>query len=121
MFNPDTGEYIGEHGGQGYAAGSAWSRGQGWALYGFTLAYKHTRKPEFLAAAKRSADFVIEQLSANDYLPLVDFRAPNEPVKIDTSAGAIIACGLLELAKYDVDYGYHTAAIRLTQVIHMSC
>lgn len=38
-FHPLTGEFLGTLGGQGYGEGSAWSRGQGWAVYGFALAY----------------------------------------------------------------------------------
>lgn len=33
-FDPETGVMVKSHGGQGYAEGSSWTRGQGWALYG---------------------------------------------------------------------------------------
>ncbi|MDE6907378.1 MAG: glycoside hydrolase family 88 protein, partial [Lachnospiraceae bacterium] len=35
-FDPATGEFADTFGGQGYAKGSSWTRGQAWALYGFT-------------------------------------------------------------------------------------
>lgn len=99
VFDPLTGEFLGNPGGQGYGEGSSWSRGQGWAVYGFAVAYRHTGKTEFLDAAKRSANYCIANLTACDWLPLVDFRAPHDPVRYDSGAGAIIACGLLELAE----------------------
>ena len=35
-----------------------------------------------------------------DYLPLCDFRSPQEPVYYDSTAGACAACGLLEIASF---------------------
>lgn len=73
-FDPATGEFVDAPGGQGYGVGSAWSRGQSWAHY------------------------VISSMAVNDWLPLVDYRAPAEPVKYDTTSSMISACGLLEIA-----------------------
>lgn len=97
-FDPRTGKFLSNPGGQGYGEGSSWSRGQGWALYGFALAFRHTKKTEYLDAAKRSAHYCITALAADSWLPLADFRAPSRPVKYDSGSGVIIACGLLELA-----------------------
>lgn len=99
-FNASTGEFLGGIGGQGYGDGSSWSRGQGWAVYGFAMAYRSTGNPVFLDAAKRSAHYCMAALADNSWLPLVDFRAPDEPVLYDSGAGAIIACGLLETAEH---------------------
>lgn len=99
-FDPDTGEFIEQLRGQGYAPDSAWSRGQAWALYGFTLSYLHTQDEKYLIAAKRIANYFITHASQTDYLPLVDFNAPYETLKYDASAGVCGACGLLELAKH---------------------
>lgn len=99
-FNPSSGKFISNPIGQGYSEGSCWGRGQGWAVYGFSLAYRHTGETRFLSAAKQSAHYVITALSAHEWLPLVDFRAPEEPVKYDSGAGVICACGLLELATH---------------------
>ena len=98
IFDPETGEYLDNPGGQGYASGSSWSRGQAWALYGFTLSYIHTGRQEYLDTAKRIANYFISQV-CDDWLPRCDFRQPAEPVVRDDSAGNIAACGLLELAK----------------------
>lgn len=44
--------------------------------------------------------YFMANVSLNDYIPLLDFRAPKEPVYIDTTAGACAACGLLELSEH---------------------
>ena len=94
----ETGVVTESFGGQGYEDGSSWSRGQAWALYGFTLAYIHLGDVRYLDAAKRVANYFIANC-CDDWLPRVDFRAPSEPVYYDATAGAIAACGLIELAK----------------------
>ena len=93
-----TGELVATYGGQGYAVGSSWSRGQAWGLYGFTLSYIHTKEERYLDAAKKIANYFIANC-CDDWLPRVDFRAPSEPVLYDSTAGACAACGLIELAK----------------------
>ena len=87
-------------GGQGYSETSCWSRGLAWAVYGSTISYIHAGKPEYLEAAKRTADYFIVHCKETDYLPLADFCAPAEPVYYDSTAGLCAACGILELAKY---------------------
>ena len=80
--------------------GSSWSRGLSWALYGFILSYIHTRRQEYLDTAKRIAHYYISNAVMDDYLPLSDYRAPEEPVEYDSTAGAISACALIEIAKH---------------------
>ncbi|MFR3730811.1 glycoside hydrolase family 88 protein [Lacrimispora sp.] len=99
-FDPVTGEYLNNPGGQGYESGSSWSRGQSWGIYGMALAYKYTKKEAYLDAAKRVAHYFCANLALNDYVPLLDFRAPKEPVYYDTTAGVCGACGLLELSEH---------------------
>ena len=41
-YDPETGDVLKKCTAQGYADESAWSRGQAWALYGFTAAYRFT-------------------------------------------------------------------------------
>ena len=94
----ETGEVVKTYGGQGIAEGSSWSRGQAWALYGFMLSYIHTGEERYLSAAKQVANYFISNV-CDDWLPRVDFRAPEEPVLYDSTAGACAACGLLELAR----------------------
>lgn len=99
-FDPATGEYLDNPGGQGYESGSSWSRGQAWAIYGMSLAYRYTGDEVYLDAAKRVAHYFCANLAIHDYIPLIDFRAPAQPVYYDTTAGVCAACGLLELSEH---------------------
>lgn len=115
-FDSKTGEFLDNPGGQGYERGSSWSRGQSWAVYGFALSYRHTGDESFLNTAKKCAHYCISNMAVNDWLPLVDYRAPKEPVKYDTTAGMITACGLLELAEHVSEHEknlYTEAAFRI--------
>ena len=98
VFNAETGEVLDHPFGQGIATGSSWSRGQAWALYGFTLSYLHTGKQEYLDTAKRVAHYFIANV-ADDWIPKCDFRQPKNPDIRDNAAGGIAACGLMELSK----------------------
>ncbi|HAL62848.1 MAG TPA: glycosyl hydrolase family 88, partial [Clostridiales bacterium] len=42
-FDTETGERLEDLGGQGYKQGSSWTRGQGWAIYGFIQSYQWTK------------------------------------------------------------------------------
>ena len=100
LFDPATGAFERTVTWQGYADGSAWSRGQAWAIHGFTASYRRTRRPELLAVAQRTADWFIAHLPA-DAVPYWDFRDPSIPVsERDASAAAIAASGLYDLARF---------------------
>lgn len=97
-FDPETGERTGALGGQGYAEQSAWARGAAWGIYGWTLGYRHTGRQEFRDAAERAADFFLTHLP-DDRVPYWDFRLPSfADAPRDSSAAAITATGLLDLA-----------------------
>lgn len=49
--------------------------------------------------SKAVAHYVISNLSQNEYIPLCDYRQPKDSKQLDSSAGAITACGLIEIAK----------------------
>ena len=59
IFDPETGAVLDTPAGQGFAPGSAWSRGQAWALYGFALSYIHTGKKEYLTVSQRVAEYYL--------------------------------------------------------------
>lgn len=96
-FNPETGEYLREHGGQGMGEGSSWTRGQSWALYGFTLSFHHAREKRYLDMACKVADAFVKRVPKSGLIP-VDFDQPDEVKWQDGTAAAIAACGLLTLA-----------------------
>ena len=97
-FDPQTGDAIrgGTH--QGYRDGSTWTRGQAWGIYGFALSYRYTGQSAFLETAKRLAQFFLDRTPENGIVHW-DFDAPvNDKTSRDSSATAIAACGMLELA-----------------------
>ncbi|MES2652501.1 MAG: glycoside hydrolase family 88 protein [Bacteroidota bacterium] len=87
---------------QGAADSSAWTRGQAWALYGYTMMYRETKDKKYLEQAEGIAKFVINHPNLpQDKIPYWDFNAPNLPnEERDASAGAIFASALLELSSY---------------------
>lgn len=121
-FDPETGRRVRELGGQGYAEGSAWTRGQGWAVYGFVLSYLHTQKRKYLETARRVADYIVSVLPESYLLP-VDFRQPEYPAWEDSCGACVIACGLLEISQClrEEDAAaavvYRNAAVRILEAI----
>ena len=118
-YHPQTGAFIRELGGQGYAEGSSWSRGQAWALYGFALSYTHTKDVSYLDTAKRVAHYFIANVH-QDWIPCCDFRSPQDPCIYDTTAAAIAACGLIEIAKHVEQADgqiYQAAALQMLQTL----
>lgn len=99
IFNEQTGEKEEIPRGQGYASGSSWARGQSWAIYGFAQAYHWTKKGEYLHTAKRIAHYALTCLALRGYVAPCDYRQPADSELLDSSAGAITACGLIEIAK----------------------
>jgi len=97
-FDPFNGGVVKTYGGQGYEEGSSWTRGQTWALYGFMMSYIHTGKEEYLNTAKKIAHYFMANIPENGIIP-IDFRQPKEPAYEDSTAAAIAACGLIEIAK----------------------
>jgi uncharacterized protein YyaL (SSP411 family) len=69
---------------QGYADNSTWARGQAWAIYGFTMMYRETKKPEFLKTAKAAAKFYMTHPNLpKDKIPYWDFNAGKPGYKSD--------------------------------------
>ena len=120
IFDPETGAFLDAPAGQGYAPGSSWSRGQAWALYGFALSFLHTGKKEYLETARIVADYFIRQIQ-DDWIPRCDFRQPEDDELKDACAGAIAACGLLELAKLTEEKQYFDAAVSMLRALDAHC
>jgi unsaturated chondroitin disaccharide hydrolase len=97
LFNPETGEFLRQTTHQGWRNDSSWARGQAWALYGFTTAYQYTHDACFLETARRCAEFYLARTPASG-VPPNDWEEPNPARPYESSAAAIAAAGLLELA-----------------------
>jgi unsaturated chondroitin disaccharide hydrolase len=103
VYNKETGKKIKGVTHQGYADDSMWARGQSWAIYGYTMCYRETKKPEFLAFAQKVTDVYLKKLPA-DLIPFWDFNDPAIPAAPrDASAAAVVASGLLELSTFVKD------------------
>lgn len=102
-YDTITGAVLHKHTHQGYAHESAWSRGQAWGLYGYTVCYRETGLPEFLEQAKHIENYIFSSPTLpEDLVPYWDFNAPgipNEPR--DASAATVTASALYELSMYD--------------------
>jgi len=83
-----------------------WSRGLAWSLYGFTRSFGQTRRAEHLETASLNAEYYLAHTPANGVTPW-DYDAPEGgPLsrnQVDTSAAAIAASGLLDLADFTPD------------------
>ena len=85
--------------GQGLSCETAWSRGQSWGIYGYTMMYRFTKEPRYLEFAQKLADFAINHLNMpEDGIPFWDYGAPGE--ERDSSAGSVMASALLELSGF---------------------
>ena len=94
-YEPGTGALRWRGTFQGAADGSTWSRGQAWAVYGFTMVYRYTRDARMLETARRTADFFLARLPSSG-VPRWDLDVTGPPD--DSSAAAVLASALLELA-----------------------
>jgi unsaturated chondroitin disaccharide hydrolase len=119
LFNLATGQFLRQSTRQGLAAESCWARGLAWSMYGFSKMYALTGLSEFLAVAERNADYWLEHLPG-DKVPYWDFDAdPTQPLpwgpQKETSAAAIAASGLLDLARQTAGsergMAYHNEAL----------
>ncbi|MBI0376027.1 glycoside hydrolase family 88 protein [Streptomyces albiflaviniger] len=120
-FDPSSGAPLGPATVQGYSPASCWSRGQAWGIYGFTTIHRRTGHREFLTTARKLADFALGALTP-DNVPVWDYLAPQAPHDIkDASAGAVMACGLLDLSKATGEPRYREAALRLLTALSRTC
>jgi unsaturated chondroitin disaccharide hydrolase len=99
IFDPDTGAFLRQSTHQGLRADSSWSRGLAWSLYGFGTVFSYTGDADFLQVAHRNADCYLAR-AGRDLIPPWDFDVPEGPDRIpDSSAAAIAASGLWNLAE----------------------
>ncbi|RYG71003.1 glucuronyl hydrolase [bacterium] len=102
IFDLETGECLRQSTHQGYRGDSCWSRGLAWSLYGFTRSYGQSGVGEYLETAQLNADFYLANTPRSGVAPW-DYDAPATGAlaksQVDTSAAAICASGLLDLAE----------------------
>jgi unsaturated chondroitin disaccharide hydrolase len=94
-FDRATGKLLLIHTHQGLSNSSTWSRGQGWAVYGFAQAAVALRDRGLLRVAQHLAGFVARHLPQAG-VPRWDYNAPRG-APIDVSAGVVTAAGLFHL------------------------
>ncbi|WP_153798860.1 glycoside hydrolase family 88 protein [Foetidibacter luteolus] len=101
-YNLATGQVSRKTTAQGAADSSAWARGQGWALYGYTMMYRFTKDERYLNLARNLAGFILNNPNLpQDKVPYWDFDAPGIPDALrDASAASLFASALLELSTF---------------------
>ncbi len=100
-----TGNVLKKNTHQGFSHESAWSRGQVWGLYGFTMCYRETKNKNYLSLAEKIAGFILNHPNLpKDMVPYWDFNAPGIPDEPrDASAATIMASAFYELSLYSKD------------------
>lgn len=100
--NDGTVESKGTH--QGKRHESSWSRGQAWAVYGYTACYRETQDTDFLKHAIHIANMIMERVKTDDNIPYWDYNAPAlKDTPRDASAAAVTASAFLELSTFAPD------------------
>lgn len=104
---------------QGFNDDSSWSRGQAWAIYGFTRAYRYTKNEKFLEQALATAKFVLAHPKLpEDGIPYWDFDDPNIPnAPRDVSAATVITSAFLELYKITGKEKYKKYAVKVIDTL----
>jgi unsaturated chondroitin disaccharide hydrolase len=82
---------------QGYADDSCWARGQAWGIAGFPLVARYNGDTRLLDLSKVLANYYLNRLP-EDGICYWDLIFTDGPEERDSSAAAVAACGLLELA-----------------------
>jgi hypothetical protein len=96
-FNRATGQVVSVGTHQGLSASSTWSRGQAWAVYGFSQMAQELHDRSLLRVALRTAGYVQRHLPSGG-VPRWDYNAP-AGAPVDVSAGVITAAGLFHLVE----------------------
>lgn len=100
VYDPVTGKHLRNCTHQGLGDNTLWSRGQAWAIYGYTMMYRYTHEKRYLKFAQKVADVMLQRLP-EDVIPWWDMDDPKIPNTYrDASAAAIIASGLIELSEF---------------------
>lgn len=116
VYDTLTGEFLRGQTHQGLADSSMWSRGQSWAIYGYTMVYRYTKDQRFLDFAQKVTDIYLKRLkeTSSDWIPIWDMDDPRgQEAPKDASTACVVASALLELCQYvkgEKGKEYRTAA-----------
>ena len=114
-YDPETGDIRMKVTHQGYSDDSAWSRGQAWAVYGYTMMFREVGDEAYLVLAENIARMLLDRLP-EDGIPYWDFDSPDIPdAQRDASAGAIMASSFIELAGYTQDKALSKALMEMAE------
>ena len=104
-YDGETGAIRSKETEQGYSDDSAWSRGQAWGLYGFTMMYRQTRDPRYLEQAVDIGRFLMNHPALpKDKVPYWDLDVPvDKETPRDASSAAIMASAFIELSTFVQD------------------
>jgi unsaturated chondroitin disaccharide hydrolase len=127
IFDVTTGAFLREATHQGWSDDSTWTRGLAWAIYGFTAVHRLLASGgceasgEFLDTARRCADCYLRR-APQGLVPPWDFDVPPDGPRLwDSSAGAIAASGLWDLAEQVADVAaaarYRSAALTILDTL----
>lgn len=125
-YDQKTGKALHRQTCQGYSDNSTWSRGQAWAIYGYTMVYRETKDPQYLKAAENLAAYFLKHLP-KDLIPYWDFNAGEpgytpqgksyacvyEGNPRDASAAAIVCSALFELGEFTGKKKYTNKAVAM--------
>jgi unsaturated chondroitin disaccharide hydrolase len=98
FFDTETGAPLRGSTAQGFSDDSCWSRGQAWGIYGNALSCIYLRDPSLPETARALARYFLNRLPP-DLVAYWDLVFTGGDEERDSSAAAIAACGLLELAR----------------------
>lgn len=112
VLDTATGEPVEYLGGQGKFLGSSWTRGQAWALYGFTLSYRNSGNNEDLGTALASAGYIAREAELSGFIIPVDF-SDREDSRTDSIAAAVMATAYADLYRITGDERHRFIALRL--------
>jgi hypothetical protein len=103
-YSISDGSVRNRHTAQGYSHLSAWSRGQAWAIYGYTVCYRETKDRRYIDQAIKTFEFMKNHPDMPaDRIPYWDMDAPDIPLEPrDASSAACIASALYEISTMDV-------------------
>ncbi|MCC8153271.1 MAG: glycoside hydrolase family 88 protein [Tannerellaceae bacterium] len=118
-YDLTTGAVRNRHTAQGYAHESVWSRGQAWAVYGYTVCYRETGEPKYIQQAIKTFKFMKNHPAMPaDCIPYWDMEAPAIPDEFrDVSTAACMASALYEMSTMDIPFAnrYKEYADRLME------